>query len=180
MRADDAFTPITPAEDEEGVIKQLVEVLKSWYPAAKVERDAGVLHWRLLPPEGEPRPLPPSLVHGLRALILTLSQGEGAAVVPLSSDLTTQEAADLLGVSRPHLIRLLDQGELPHRKVGTHRRLRAEHVLDYRREQRREQRFALAALTEQSERLGLYSKDVQHDPSPVDNLDMDDAENRTG
>jgi excisionase family DNA binding protein len=114
---------------------------------------------------------------GLYAVVVIFSKHDGAAVLPLATDLTTQEAADLLGVSRPHLIRLLEQGELPHHLVGKHRRIRAEDVIAYRRAQEQERRLALDALTEQSEQLGLYP---QRTPSPFDELDRNDAENRTG
>jgi excisionase family DNA binding protein len=178
MRRDDALTPITPSEEETGAISELRAAITLWCQAAG-KRNAWI-HWRLLPPEDEPRPLSPSVMQGLVALITTFSEGDGAAVVPLTSDLTTQEAADLLGVSRPHLIRLVEQGELPYRKVGSHRRLRAEDVITYRRDQESRRRLALANLTEASARLGLYSEDAEQDPSPVEDLETNNAEHRTG
>ena len=71
------------------------------------------------------------------------------------ADLTTQQAADLLNVSRTHLVQLLDEEKIPYRKVGTHRRVRAEDVLAYRRETERARRKALDELTELDERLGF-------------------------
>jgi excisionase family DNA binding protein len=111
-------------------------------------------------PDGKPRELPPSVTRGLFAVLGTLAHGDAVAVVPADNELTTQEAADLLGVSRPYLVRLIDQGQLGCRMVGTHRRLRVEEVLAYRRVRQTERRDALKELTAESERLTFpYSAD---------------------
>ena len=88
-------------------------------------------------------------------MLSIVAEGGTAAVVEVDHDLTTQTSADILGVSRPHLIKLLDQGELPYYKVGSHRRLAVADVLDFKR-QRETQRQALKELTELSQELGLY------------------------
>lgn len=76
--------------------------------------------------------LPREAVEALLEIARALSRGHQVHLVPHDSDLTTQAAAELLGVSRPHLIALIDRGELACHMVGTHRRLNAEHVLAYR------------------------------------------------
>jgi excisionase family DNA binding protein len=77
------------------------------------------------------------------------------ALTPLHAELTTRQAADLLQVSRTHLVQLLDEGEIPYRKVGAHRRVRARDILDYRRETESRRRKALDELTAADQNLGL-------------------------
>ena len=62
-----------------------------------------------------------------------LASGRGVNLIPENAELTTVEAADILNVSRPFLIKLLAEGTIPHRKVGRHRRIRIEDLMDYKR-----------------------------------------------
>lgn len=82
-----------------------------------------------------------------------MSRGESVTVIPHDKQLTSQEAAEILSVSRPHLIELLDRGELPFHRVGTHRRIKIEDALAYRERRDAERRAALAELTRLSEEL---------------------------
>ena len=83
-----------------------------------------------------------------------LSQGT-VALAPVQAELTTRQAADLLQVSRTFLVRLLDEGRVPCRKVGSHRRVRTEDILAYRRDTESRRRGALDELTAQDQKLGL-------------------------
>jgi excisionase family DNA binding protein len=76
--------------------------------------------------------LPATLFRTLVTLVEETGKGNAVAIVPVGSELTTQQAADLLDISRPHLVKLLARGELPYRMVGTHRKIRARDVLRYR------------------------------------------------
>jgi excisionase family DNA binding protein len=83
-------------------------------------------------PHHETVELPREAVEALLEIARALSQGRSLRIIPHEAELTTQGAAELLGVSRPHLIALIDRGELDCHMVGTHRRLNAEAVLEYR------------------------------------------------
>jgi excisionase family DNA binding protein len=145
------FAPVEGAVDEEvGVSHEATEGSPPWTWS----------ECTLRLPSAEIFALPPSVANGLYQILDALAHGDAVAVVPLGADLTTQEAANLLGVSRPYLIRLTDQGEIPCHWVGAHRRLRVEDVLEARRNRQGKQRVALRAITEKSEAQGLrYSPD---------------------
>ena len=89
-------------------------------------------------------------------ILAQLAEGGGVAVVSSEAELSTQQAADLLNVSRPYLINLLDAGTIPHRKVGRHRRIRVQDLLDYKRRDDRERRAAADDLGALTQELGLY------------------------
>lgn len=76
-------------------------------------------------------------------------------LIPMTKELTTQQAADFLNVSRPFLIQLLEKGEIPFRKVGTHRRIKFGDVLRYRQEDDRKRADVAKVLTREAEDLGL-------------------------
>jgi len=77
-----------------------------------------------------------------------LQKGDGVTFVPISKQLTTQQAADILNVSRPFLIKLLEAGKIPFDKVGRHRRIRARDLFDYKRTRHDERAKAMADLLE--------------------------------
>jgi len=96
---------------------------------------------------GEQVELPPEVYRVLRQVVEAMSKGLAVTVAPQAQTLTTQQAADLLGISRPTLIRLLEGGRIAFERVGTHRRVLLRDVLAYREVQREEQYRALEATT---------------------------------
>lgn len=87
--------------------------------------------------------------------LLDAERTTGAIVIPLKDVLTTTEAAALLGVSRPTLMKLIDAGEIDHVKVGTHHRIPVQAILDFQRERRARREKAAEALAEFSNQIGL-------------------------
>lgn len=104
----------------------------------------------------EPISLPASIFKIFVNMLVEMGNGNPVAVVPVTAELTTQQAADLLNVSRPHLIKLLEDKKLSFRMVGTHRKLRAQDVLSYKDKTNMVRREALARMVEIDEDLGLY------------------------
>ncbi|MFD6399909.1 excisionase family DNA-binding protein [Nocardia sp. NPDC060249] len=105
---------------------------------------------------GEVVALPAEIFEGLRLVALALSEGKAVTVAPLHTTLTTQEAAELLGMSRPTFVKLLDAGSIPFTRPGRHRRVRLADVLNFREIRRAERATGLSELTRISEDLDLY------------------------
>lgn len=99
--------------------------------------------------------LSPRLNEMLEDLLRQLAAGKAVQVVALDAEISTQQAADLLNVSRPYLVKLVEEGTLPHRKVGPRRRLYLEDVLAYKARLDAQRQQALQALADDLQELGL-------------------------
>lgn len=106
--------------------------------------------------DGDPVEVPSSVVDVLREVLDHLRRGERVRVVPEDVEITTQQAADLLNVSRPYLVGLVDRGEIPSRKVGSRRRLKLTDVLLYREVDLARRKRAVDELAAEAQALGLY------------------------
>ncbi|MDG3015269.1 excisionase family DNA-binding protein [Speluncibacter jeojiensis] len=100
--------------------------------------------------------LPREVAQILREVLASTAAGQAVAVFPRHAELTTQQAADLLNVSRPFLIKLLDDDKVEYRMVGTHRRITAASLERYRREMEHGSLRAADELAELTEAMGLY------------------------
>lgn len=110
----------------------------------------------IIGPNGERIAVPASVHRLLATMLHELARGNAVTIAPVHAELTTQQAADLLNVSRPFLVNLLESGAMPFHRVGTHRRVRLQDVMAYRRARSEERRTALAEMAREAQELGLY------------------------
>lgn len=99
--------------------------------------------------------IPSEMVPLIVEMLEQLLEGNAVTIAPIHTELTTQQAADLLNVSRPHLVKLLEAKAIPSKKVGTHRRVRLDDLLRYRDKDDAERRRTADKLARQLDELGL-------------------------
>jgi excisionase family DNA binding protein len=99
--------------------------------------------------------LPASAFRLLVNVLFEMAKGKAITLIPVDAELTTQQAADFLNVSRPFLVRLLDEEKIPCRKVGTHRRVLFQDLQEYKEQDTAERLRILAKLTEQAQQLNM-------------------------
>lgn len=99
--------------------------------------------------------LPTSALRLLVDILAELAEGNAVKVVPVHAELTTQEAADMLNVSRPHLVKLLEEGALPFHRAGKHRRIRFADLMQFKAQRDQASEDAMAALAKQAQELGM-------------------------
>ena len=92
----------------------------------------------------------------LATILKATGQGKPISIVPIATELTTQAAAELLGCSRPHLVKLLESGEIAFTKVGKHRRVKFEDVMEYKARKLKEREEHLMQMMRADEESGLY------------------------
>ncbi len=100
--------------------------------------------------------IPLSALKLLAKILKATGQGKPISIVPLASEMTTQSAAEVLGCSRPHIIKLLESGDIPFAKVGRHRRIKFEDVMAYKAKMKAARRDLLIQMMREDENVGLY------------------------
>jgi excisionase family DNA binding protein len=109
-------------------------------------------------PDGGGVPMPDELRGLLTNVVMALRRGQAITVAPHALRLTTQQAADLLGVSRPTLVKLLEAGRVPYETPNRHRRIRLADLLAYQQARRVERRGTLGDLARDAQELGTYER----------------------
>jgi excisionase family DNA binding protein len=141
-----------PTTNETQAALQGQRVLAAYLEAAPESRSIQVSDDRHPPRRIE---LPTSALRLLVDILAELAEGNAVQVVPVHAEMTTQEAADMLNVSRPHLIKLLEEGVLPFHKAGKHRRVRVADVTAFKARREEDSEQAMLELVKQAQELGM-------------------------
>jgi len=143
--------PIVPTAEDAALAKKARQILAS-------HQDQSMdLYGQIIQKRNPPERLllPPSAVRLLFTILDEMSEGNAVTLIPVRAELTTQEAADVLNVSCPFLVNLLDEQKIPYRKVGTHRRIRFADLMRYKHQIDADRRATLDQLTEDAEALKM-------------------------
>ena len=145
------MTPVSAPTEQREELRALMKLIEHVAP----DRPEGAAY-KLVSPSGSEMELPESVFLLLERIIEVLARGDAITVVPVGKELTTQQAANILNVSRQYVVRLLDEGRIPFRRTGTHRRIRMEDTLAYKRQRDRDRMASLDELSRLSQHFGGY------------------------
>lgn len=151
------MTPVSAPTDQQAQVAALARVLREMahFPRRHAPK------CQLVGPKGEAIALPESVFYVLERVAAVLASGDSVTVVPVGKEVTTQQAADLLNVSRQYLVRLLDEGRIPFRKTGKHRRVRVDDVLAFKEKRDRDRRAGLRELSQLTQEFGGYEAELK-------------------
>ena len=150
-RIPDTTDPVAPTEKDAALAKESSRQLA---PLLGTRRELALQILK----DGNPSApvlVPLAAVRLLVRILTEMGQGNAVTLLPIHAELSTQEAADLLNVSRPFLVKLLDEGKLPSRKVGTHRRVLLSDLMEYKKVNDQQRMKALEALTAEAQELNM-------------------------
>jgi excisionase family DNA binding protein len=146
-----ALAATLPSEAEAGLAKETSRVL-----ASRLKKGAAMKLRIVDDDSGQATvKLPAPAVSLLLRILEEMARGNAVTIIPVHAELTTQEAADMLNISRPSLIQLLDEGKIEYRRVGTHRRVRFEALMKYKRRMDEQRQAALRELAAYDQELGI-------------------------
>jgi excisionase family DNA binding protein len=114
----------------------------------------------LVAPDGSRIDLPPAVHEVLMRVVEKMQEGHAVAVMPMMQELTTQAAADMVGVSRQFFVRECEAGKIPFHFTGTHRRVLLKDLLEYRKRRSEARKKAIVAIARRSEELAAFDKFV--------------------
>lgn len=149
--------PVATPPEQQAQVAALSKALKGMVHQPKRQAPK----CQLVGPKGETIAIPESVLYVLQRVAEVLARGDSITVVPVGRELTTQQAADLLNVSRQYLVRLLDEGRIPFYKTGKHRRLRLEDVLAFKNKRDQERRARLRELSQMTQAFGGYESELK-------------------
>lgn len=139
--------PVTLPATERDQVRDLERMLGDEAPA-------------LVSASGERLPLPPTVYELLRRVVELMAEGKAVTLLPDNQVVTTQRAADLLGMSRPFFIKLLESGAMAHHRIGNQRRVYLRDVLMFAHKRDEERRASLDRLSRQAFEAGMYDRNV--------------------
>lgn len=148
----DPTEPVTPSDADAALARESARRL-----APRLAKANGTMQLRVVEPDGQSEAvtIPTTAFRLLVTILAEMASGNAVRLIPHQAELTTQEAAELLNVSRPYVVRLLDEGRIPFHRVGTHRRVLFKDVMSYKAEHRRARKGALDRLSALDQELGL-------------------------
>ena len=146
------MTPVAAPPEQQAQIAALSRAMEGMVQAPKRKAPK----CQLVGPGGEAISIPESVFYVLERVAEVMARGDSLTVVPVGKEVTSQQAADLLNVSRQYLVRLLDEGRIPFRKTGKHRRLRIEDVLTFKETRDKDRRAGLRELSRLTQEFGGY------------------------
>ncbi len=132
------------ASESYDTLVSVIEQLHSEQPEIEIEET------------GEKIKIPLSALKLLGDILKSMGQGKLISLVPIATEVTTQSAAEILGCSRPHLVKLLEDGKIPFTKIGKHRRIKFDDIIRYRKQMKEQQKQNIIDIMNSDEETGLY------------------------
>lgn len=132
------------ASESYNALASVIEQIKSEQPEIEIEETSDKIK------------IPLSALKLLGDILKAMGQGKLISIVPIATEVTTQAAAEILGCSRPHLVKLLEDGKIAFTKIGKHRRIKFDDIMKYRKQMKEQQKQNIIDIMNSDEETGLY------------------------